>query len=141
MKITSLRVEPHDFDKPITGDAVSNNAEDYVSERVKPNVVDLIDDEGTYFYRSDDTTIEITADEYANIFVNPRFKETGVPQMRVSEIIAGKRAITVDTGLRLSRYFGLNDSFWTGLQLDHDAARAKDELAEVLANIKPIEFT
>jgi addiction module HigA family antidote len=61
--------------------------------------------------------------------------------MRVSEIIAGKRAITVDTGLRLSRYFGLNDSFWTGLQLDHDAARAKDELAEVLANIKPIEFT
>jgi addiction module HigA family antidote len=68
-------------------------------------------------------------------------KETGVPQMRVSEIIAGKRAINVDTGLRLSRYFGLNDSFWTGLQLDHDAARAKDELAEVLANIKPIEFT
>ncbi len=68
-------------------------------------------------------------------------KETGVPQMRVSEIIAGKRAITVDTGLRLSRYFGLNDSFWTGLQLDHDAARAKDELAGVLANIKPIEFT
>jgi len=68
-------------------------------------------------------------------------KETGVPQMSVSEIIAGKRAITVDTGLRLSRYFGLNDSFWTGLQLDHDAARAKDELAEVLANIKPIEFT
>jgi addiction module HigA family antidote len=68
-------------------------------------------------------------------------KETGVPQMRVSEIIAGKRAITVDTGLRLSRYFGLNDSFWTGLQLDHDVARAKDEFAEVLANIKPIEFT
>ena len=59
--------------------------------------------------------------------------------MRVSEIIAGKRAITVDTGLRLSRYFGLNDGFWTGLQLDYDAARAKDELAEVLANIKPME--
>ena len=66
-------------------------------------------------------------------------KEIGVPQMRVSEIIAGKRAITVDTGLRLSRYFGLNDSFWTGLQLDYDAARTKDELAEVLANIKPME--
>jgi hypothetical protein len=72
MKITSLRVEPHDFDKPITGDAVSNNAEDYVSERVKPYVVDLIDDEGTYFYRSNGTTIEITADEYANVLVNPR---------------------------------------------------------------------
>ena len=66
-------------------------------------------------------------------------KEIGVPQMRVSEIIAGKRAITVDTGLRLSRYFGLNDGFWTGLQLDYDAARAKDALAEVLANIKPMK--
>ena len=38
-------------------------------------------------------------------------KEIGVPQMRISEIVAGKRAITVDTGLRLSRYFGLNDGF------------------------------
>jgi len=35
-------------------------------------------------------------------------KEIAVPQMRISEIVAGKRAITVDTGLRLSRYFGLN---------------------------------
>ena len=54
-------------------------------------------------------------------------KEIGVPQMRIGEIIAGKRSITVDTGLRLSRYFGLNDGFWTGLQLDHDAVVTKDE--------------
>ena len=66
-------------------------------------------------------------------------KDIGVPQMRISEIIAGKRAITVDTGLRLSRYFGLNDAFWTGLQLDHDAAVAKDELAGVLASIMPLQ--
>jgi plasmid maintenance system antidote protein VapI len=44
----------------------------------------------------------------------------------------------VDTGLRLSRYFGLNESFWTGLQLDHDASLAKDALAETLARIKPV---
>ena len=43
----------------------------------------------------------------------------------------------MDTGLRLLRYFGLSDGFWTGLQLDSDAALAKDELAIVLANIKP----
>lgn len=66
-------------------------------------------------------------------------KDIGVPQMRISEILAGKRAITVDTGLRLSRYFGLNDGFWTGLQLDHDAALAKDALANVLANITPLQ--
>jgi addiction module HigA family antidote len=66
-------------------------------------------------------------------------KDIGVPQMRISEIIAGKRAVTVDTGLRLSRYFGLNDGFWTGLQLDHDAAVAKDALADALARIKPLQ--
>jgi addiction module HigA family antidote len=66
-------------------------------------------------------------------------KDIGVPQMRISEIVAGKRAISVDTGLRLSRYFGLHDGFWTGLQLDHDAAVAKDALAEVLANITPVQ--
>lgn len=65
-------------------------------------------------------------------------RDIGVPQMRISEIIAGKRAVTVDTGLRLSRYFGLHDGFWTGLQLDHDAALAKDALADVLAGIKPV---
>jgi len=67
-------------------------------------------------------------------------KEIGVSQIRISEIIAGKRAITVDTGLRLSKFFGLNDSFWTGLQLDYEAACAKDQLAEVLANIKPLQL-
>ena len=48
-------------------------------------------------------------------------------------------SITVDTGLRLSKYFGLNDAFWTGLQLDHDAAVAKDALADALAKIKPLK--
>ena len=66
-------------------------------------------------------------------------KEIGVPQIRVSEIVAGNRTITVDTGLRLSRYFGVNDGFWTGLQLDYDVARAKDDPAEVLTNSKTME--
>ena len=64
--------------------------------------------------------------------------DIGVPQMRISELIAGKRAVTVDTGLRLSRYFGLHEGFWTGLQLDHDAALAKDAMADVLAGIKQV---
>jgi addiction module HigA family antidote len=67
-------------------------------------------------------------------------KDIGVTQMRISEILSGKRAITVDTGLRLSLYFSLNDGFWTGLQLDHDAAQAKKSLAKVLLNIKPLEI-
>ncbi|MCX6559096.1 MAG: HigA family addiction module antitoxin [Candidatus Aminicenantes bacterium] len=64
-------------------------------------------------------------------------KEIGVPQRRIGEIVAGKRAITTDTGLRLSQFFGMSDGFWIGLQLDFDAARAKDVLAKTLAKIKP----
>lgn len=66
-------------------------------------------------------------------------KDIGVSQIRISEIIAGKRGITVDTGLRLSKYFGLNDGFWTGLQLDYESAIAKQQLTKVLAKIKPLE--
>lgn len=64
-------------------------------------------------------------------------KEIGVPQRRIGEIVAGTRAITPDTGLRLSKFFGMSENFWTGLQLDHDAAKTKDSLAETLAGIKP----
>lgn len=64
-------------------------------------------------------------------------KEIGVPQRRIGEIVAGKRAVTPDTGLRLSRFFGMSDGFWIGLQMDYDAAKARDELAPTLKKIKP----
>jgi len=64
-------------------------------------------------------------------------KEIGVPQRRIGEIVAGTRSITPDTGLRLSKFFGMTDDFWTGLQLDYDAAIAKDSLKVVLSKIKP----
>ena len=63
-----------------------------------------------------------------------------MPPIRISEILAGKRAVTVDTGLRLSRYFGVNDGFWTGLQLDYHAARVKGELSAGLARTTPLEL-
>jgi len=44
----------------------------------------------------------------------------GVPPRRINEIVLGKRAITADTDLRLSRYFGLSEGFWLGLQSDYD---------------------
>lgn len=66
-------------------------------------------------------------------------KAIGVPQRRIGEIVAGKRAITADTGLRLSRFFGMNDSFWVGLQTDFDTAKAKDVLGDVLARIHRFE--
>jgi addiction module HigA family antidote len=66
-------------------------------------------------------------------------KEIGVPQRRIGEIIAGKRSVTADTGLRLSRFFGTSDGFWVGLQTDYDTARAKDALSDVLSRIHRFE--
>jgi len=64
-------------------------------------------------------------------------KEIGVPQRRIGEIVAGKRAVTADTGLRLSRFFGMSEGFWTGLQMDFEASKAKETLAITLAKITP----
>lgn len=64
-------------------------------------------------------------------------KEIGVPQRRIGEIVTGQRGVTADTSLRLSRFFGMSDGFWIGLQTDHDAAVAKDALAGTLAAITP----
>lgn len=64
-------------------------------------------------------------------------KAIGVPQRRIGEIVSGKRSVTADTGLRLSRFFGTSEGFWTGLQDDHDRAVAKDALAGTLADIEP----
>ena len=64
-------------------------------------------------------------------------KSIGVPAQRIGDIISGKRGITADTDLRLCRFFGLSDGFWTGLQLDYDAAMTKAAMAKTLAKIKP----
>jgi|SRR5665647_1202203 len=62
-------------------------------------------------------------------------KEIHVPLTRIAAILAGKRAVTVDSALRLSRFFGTSDGFWTGLQMDYDTAITKDALAKELAAI------
>ena len=47
-------------------------------------------------------------------------KDLKIPQTRISEILKGKRRITADTALRLSKYFGNSAKFWLGLQNDYD---------------------
>jgi addiction module HigA family antidote len=64
-------------------------------------------------------------------------KEIGVPAQRIGEILAGKRAITADTDLRLCRFLGLSDGWWLRLQADYDTEVAKATLAKTLAKIKP----
>lgn len=64
-------------------------------------------------------------------------KEIGVPAQRIGEIVAGRRAITADTDLRLCRFFGLSNGYWLRAQAAYDTEVAKRELAPILRRIKP----
>lgn len=65
-------------------------------------------------------------------------KAIGVPASRISEIIAGQRAITADTDLRLCSVLGLSPGYWLRAQVAHDTEVASAELAEVLDAIQPL---
>ena len=54
----------------------------------------------------------------------------GVPARRINEIVLGKRGISADTALRLSRYFGNSAQFWLGLQMDYDLDIARSSIGE-----------
>jgi antitoxin HigA-1 len=56
-------------------------------------------------------------------------KDISVPPRRINEIVLGKRSVSPDTALRLSRYFGLSDRFWINLQARYDLEVEKDKLA------------
>ena len=62
-----------------------------------------------------------------NITLSQLAKETGVAQSRINDIVQGKRSITTDVGVRLSRFFGTNDGFWIRLQIDYDTTQVRDD--------------
>ena len=59
-------------------------------------------------------------------------KDISVPPRRINEIVHGTRAITPDTALRLSRYFGLSERFWINMQTRYDIEIEKDRLQDRL---------
>lgn len=59
-------------------------------------------------------------------------KDITVAPRRINEIVHGKRAITADTALRLSRYFGTTERFWMNLQTRYDLEVEKDHLGSRL---------
>jgi addiction module HigA family antidote len=65
-------------------------------------------------------------------------KAISVTPMRVSQIVRGQRAVTADTALRLSRYFGTRPSWWMDLQTHYDLETAADKLeARIARAVKP----
>jgi antitoxin HigA-1 len=65
-------------------------------------------------------------------------KAIDVPARRINEIAHGKRAITADTALRLSRALGLTDMFFVNMQAHYDAEVAREKLATELGAIERI---
>ena len=65
-------------------------------------------------------------------------KDINIPATRVSEILKGKRRITVDTALRLSKYFGNSVEFWVGIQSDYEIRKERAALAKELGKIREI---
>jgi len=80
---------------------------------------------------------EILADELGEIGISAAelARLIEVPANRVSQILAGKRAITADTALRLAQYFGMSADFWMNLQKTYELDLARQQAGEAIKHI------
>ena len=83
---------------------------------------------------------EILADELAELNTSPTelARELHVPANRISQLVAGKRAMTADTALRLERWLGVSAAFWMNLQKRYELDIAREKSDEILKMIEPL---
>ena len=67
---------------------------------------------------------------------NALARAISVPPRRINEIVLGKRGVTADTALRLSRAFGKSEGFWMGLQADYDLEETRKRIDSALKNVE-----
>ena len=61
----------------------------------------------------------------------------GVPPRRINEVVLGRRAVTAETDLLLTRYFGLSEGLFLRLQVSYDLEEARRALGEKLRAVRP----
>ncbi|MDX1417821.1 MAG: HigA family addiction module antitoxin [Candidatus Promineifilaceae bacterium] len=87
---------------------------------------------------------EILLEEFLEPFGISQYRlaqDIGVPPRRINEIVHGKRGISADTALRLSRFFGLSERFWMNLQSRYELEKEKDHLRGRLENeVKVLQY-
>lgn len=87
---------------------------------------------------------EILMEEFLKPFGVSQYKlakDINVPPRRINEIVHGKRSISADTALRLSRYFNLSERFWLNLQSRYDLEVEKDKLNDrIEVEVKVLEL-
>ena len=76
-----------------------------------------------------------------NISAYKLAKETYIDQTRISEIIRGKRSVSIDTALRFSKFFGTTPEFWVNIQTQYEIESKKEELALELIKINTLDFS
>ncbi len=84
---------------------------------------------------------EILLEEFLkpmDISQNRLARAMGVPPRRINEIVHGKRSVTADTALRLSRALGTTEQFWMGLQADYDLEEARKSSGNELGKIENV---
>ena len=84
---------------------------------------------------------EILLEDFLNpmgISQNALARAINVPPRRINEIVLGKRGITADTALRLSRAFGTSEGFWMGLQADYDLEETRKLIDDALKNVEKL---
>jgi antitoxin HigA-1 len=83
---------------------------------------------------------EILADELVELNKSPTelARELHVPANRISQLVAGKRAMTADTALRLERWLGVSAAFWMNLQKRYELDVARERSDDVLKAIEPL---
>ena len=85
---------------------------------------------------------EVVAEEFLSplkISVEKLALDIDLPQVDIIEIIKGKRRITADTALRLSKYFGNSAKFWLGLQDDYDLEKEMNAKSSIINSIKTLK--
>ena len=65
-------------------------------------------------------------------------KDIGVPEQRIGDIVREKRGISADTALRLSRYFGMSETYWTNAHAHYEREIVKDKAGEEIERIRPL---
>ncbi len=76
--------------------------------------------------------------EPLNISAYKLSKDTGIPQIRLSQIVKGNRSITANTALKLSKYFGNSPEFWLGLQMAYDIEEEDLKIHSEIENIRSL---
>ena len=86
---------------------------------------------------------EILADELVELNKSPTelARALHVPANRISQLVAGKRAMTADTALRLERWLGVSAAFWMNLQKRYELDIARERSDDVLEMIEPLHQT